>query len=320
MEQEHLLARELPDAQEDVWRQEVQARVTGYRSRKGRSLEGAFSMRFPFPPAEVVTEEEQVSAMAETATPVAPVGVVAADEPSVPSASAPGEPAENLFTASAQPAPVQDLVEPAEVSAPRPRSRRKVIAFPKAATVQDEEQFLLEQPRIFEVPEELHGGSTTPLLDGLQFHREESANAVVERLDLPVQPAGLAQRVRAGAADCAIVLAAAAAFAAAGFKFLPKIAVSKPLLLTAAAIPFLLWGVYQYLFVIYGGCTAGMRLAGIQLRSFRGQPASSRQRRTRVLGLYFSAASLMMGLLWALVDADSLGWHDRISGTYMTRS
>src|SRR5262249_39571946 len=155
----------------------------------------------------------------------------------------------------------------------------------------------------FEVPEELRAGSATPLLDGLQFHaREDNATASVERLDLPLQPAALAQRIRAAAIDCAIVLASAAVFAAAGFKFLPKIDAGKPLLLTVAAIPFLLWGVYQYLFVTYGGCTAGMRFAGIRLLSFKGRSASPRQRRARVFGLYFSAASLMMGLLWALVD------------------
>jgi len=167
----------------------------------------------------------------------------------------------------------------------------------------------------------LRAGSTTPLLDGLHFqHREEAATPAVERLDLPLQPAGLAQRVRAGAIDCAIVFAGILVFAAASFKFLPKIAPSKPLLMTCAAIPFLLWGVYQYLFLTYSGCTAGMRFAGIQLRSFKGQSTSPRQRRARVFGFYFAAASLMMGLLWALVDVDGLCWHDRISGTYVTSS
>jgi hypothetical protein len=33
-----------------------------------------------------------------------------------------------------------------------------------------------------------------------------------------------------------------------------------------------------------------------------------------------SALSLGVGFVWALVDEDTLGWHDRISGTYMRRS
>src|ERR1035441_6709550 len=36
----------------DIWRNEIHARVAGYRTRRGRRIEGAFSMRFPFPPLE----------------------------------------------------------------------------------------------------------------------------------------------------------------------------------------------------------------------------------------------------------------------------
>src|SRR5208283_2871660 len=36
----------------DIWRKEIHARVSGYRTRRGRRIEGAFSMRFPFPPLE----------------------------------------------------------------------------------------------------------------------------------------------------------------------------------------------------------------------------------------------------------------------------
>ncbi len=33
----------------DIWRKEIHARVAGFRTRRGRRIEGAFSMRFPFP-------------------------------------------------------------------------------------------------------------------------------------------------------------------------------------------------------------------------------------------------------------------------------
>ena len=39
-------------AANDIWRKEIHARVSGYRTRRGRRIEGAFSMRFPFPPLE----------------------------------------------------------------------------------------------------------------------------------------------------------------------------------------------------------------------------------------------------------------------------
>src|SRR5277367_6194662 len=40
-----------PQPAENRWRSEISERVAGYRNRRGRRVEGAFSMRFPFPPA-----------------------------------------------------------------------------------------------------------------------------------------------------------------------------------------------------------------------------------------------------------------------------
>ena len=79
----------------------------------------------------------------------------------------------------------------------------------------------------------------------------------------------------------------------------------------------LLWSVYQYLFVVYAGKTLGMMAAKIRLRTFKGKAPTLRQRRHRVLGFYFSALSLGMGLMWMLVDVDALCWHDRLSQTYL---
>ena len=71
--------------------------------------------------------------------------------------------------------------------------------------------------------------------------------------------------------------------------------------------------------LMYAGTTAGMQVTKIRLSTFKGEAPNRRHRRSRVLGLYFSTASLMMGLLWSLVDVDALCWHDRISHTYLTR-
>ena len=43
-----------PESAADLWRNEVQARIAGYMTRRGRRVEGAFSMRFPFPVEEIV--------------------------------------------------------------------------------------------------------------------------------------------------------------------------------------------------------------------------------------------------------------------------
>ncbi len=213
------------------------------------------------------------------------------------------------------------------VTAPPPRSRRKVIAFPRQASEAPEIAYRLadpvipEQPRILDVPEELEAYPTTPLLDGLQFGPETHQRAVApaDHIDLPVQAINLSRRLYAGLLDCAVVALAAVVFGAVVYKMLPGLAPTKPVLLTAAAVLVLLWATYQYIFTLYGGMTTGMRLAGIRLSTFKGTPPNWRYRRSRVIGLYFSSASLMMGLLWSLVDVDALCWHDRISRTYLTR-
>ncbi len=312
-----------------VWRNEVQARVAGYRSRRGRRIEGAFSMRFPFPPAEAVSAPEVG----------VPIANVVESDACVDSES--GGPEERQLTSCVSAEPVETIPslpetstpiadandaaadEPFEFTPPPARQKRKVIAFPRPViaelTDQPEEPLMPGQPRILDVQEELPNLPTTPLLDGLQFPSQQQPSEVAEadHVELPLQPVTISQRMYAGFVDCVLAGAAAGLFVAAGYKLMPPMPLTKPLLLIVAAIPLLLWAVYQYLFMMYGGRTVGMRVAHLRLSSFKGASPRRRQRRKRVLGLYFSTASLMMGLLWALVDADTLCWHDRISGTYL---
>jgi len=328
MEQQNSTAEGASDLARDpsVWRNEVQARVAGYRTRRGRRIEGAFSMRFPFPPIDALAalpEESPSSGIAEfdSAT------ETASNEAEGESARSfsPDRAAGAETTAPAPETNDAPADEPFEFTpAPPPRPKRKVIAFPRPANAEPivpvEEPLVPEQPRILDVQEELPLVPATPLLDGLllpshQRHEEMQADHV----ELPLQPASIAQRLYAGLVDCLLVGAAAGVFVAAGYKWMPKVELTKPMLMILAAIPVLLWAAYQYLFLKYGGRTAGMRVAGIRLSSFKGAAPRWRQRRKRVIGLYFSTASLMMGLLWALVDVDMLCWHDRLSGTYLIR-
>jgi uncharacterized RDD family membrane protein YckC len=170
------------------------------------------------------------------------------------------------------------------------------------------------------VPEELEPFPTTPLLEGLQLPAaQQSALPSPDHIDLPFQAASISRRLGAGILDFTIVAAASAAFGGVAYKILPQLQPTKPLILGAATIPVLLWAVYQYLMMMYAGTTAGMQMTKIRLSTFKGGVPNRRHRRSRVIGLYFSTASLMMGLLWSLVDVDTLCWHDRISHTYLTR-
>lgn len=230
---------------------------------------------------------------------------------------------------------LEPLSESEPLPKPKPKVRRKVIAFPKQVTRQVSQQvsqalevvqrlaepIVPEQPRILDVPEE-HQYPNTPFLDGLHFGAEPAAQAARaaarDHIELPFRVVSIGRRVQACLVDCAIVLLASATFAGVCYGMLHKPILNKPLLLTAAAIPPLLWAIYEYLFITHGGLTAGMQLTGLRIRTFKGDAPRRRERRKRVLAVYFSTASLGMGLLWALVDVDTLCWHDRMSHTYLT--
>ncbi|MGA3054308.1 MAG: RDD family protein [Candidatus Korobacteraceae bacterium] len=340
----------------DIWRKEIHARLAGYRSRRGRRIEGAFSMRFPFPPLEhdvsgsvtnAPADPEQVEqfvaaniASAEQASAEQVSTIEAASSETcdlAPDAAAteskaspPESPALPELPAENQPPTLPEVLvdvdhEPSPPRLPRPRPQRKVIAFPRQTAGATEmhrlaDPVLLEQPRILDVPEELEALPTTPFLDGLQFGPTTQPVIAVhaDNVELPFRAAGRAHRLYAALLDCVLVAAGSMVFAAVSYKMLPKLTFTKPVLLTAAALPLLLWAVYQYVLLVYGGATAGMRIAKIRLSTFKGNSPCRRQRRQRVMALYFSMASFVMGLLWAFVDVDSLCWHDRISRTYLT--
>jgi uncharacterized RDD family membrane protein YckC len=318
-------AGSLSEQSEGIWRSEVQARVAGYRTRRGRRLEGAFSMRFPFPPAETTSQTcdtppstggEAIDVRSEHAVLESLAPQSAADDPL---RTDPSPVASDPQVVRSNPPAAAEQFEPLPVPAPRPK--RKVIAFPRPVPdpAAYEDPLLSEQPRILEALPEL---PTTPLLDGLRFPGQEQpvTAALPDHIELPLQAVPLGARIYAGLLDCAVVACAAATFAAGGWWLLPKLPMSKPLLLGLAAMPFLLWAAYQYLFVVYGGATIGMKAAKIRLSTFKGGTPGWGERRARAISFYFAAASLLMGLLWAFVDVDRLCWHDRISRTYLVKS
>jgi len=335
-----------PQPSEDRWKSEISARVAGYRKSRGRRVEGAFSMRFPFPPASAQDfiadpqpEAHEADSLESTAAGTSVATAIVEAPPAEISESSPRTAAgsdeskmEALIETAESPATAADAErepEPEPGPSPqvvsRPPAQRKVIAFPRQATLAPETRYRLadpvvpEQPRILDVPEELEAFPCAPLLDGLHLPSNAAPEAPADHIELPLEPASASQRILAGVIDCALVVVSAAIFGAVCYKMLPKLTPSKPLLLIGAAIPILLWVFYQYMLTMYGGATVGMRALHLRLSTFKGGTPKWRHRRSRVIGLYFSAASLMMGLLWALVDVDALCWHDRISRTYLTR-
>jgi uncharacterized RDD family membrane protein YckC len=335
--------------QVDLWRNEVQDRLERYKRRRGRRIEGAYTMRFPFPVDDVAEPEVETEPpptevpyaqelVAEAVTPTdegfgcdalpGPGVRVAAELVEQLIAEMPALGPETILenvdlvpdptptpTPEAEPEPFVDTVS-------RPRPKRKVIAFPRQLSVAPEMVYRLadpvteEVPRILDVPEELEA---TPFLDGLQLGLPNAADVATdhEHVELPFRAVAISRRAMAGLTDFAVVGAGVAIFAAAAYKTLADPPITKPLVLgIVAAIP-LLWGVYQHLLTVYAGKTLGMLAVRLRLRTFKGNTPTLRQRRNRVLGFYLSTLSLGMGLMWAFVDVDALCWHDRLSHTYL---
>jgi uncharacterized RDD family membrane protein YckC len=332
---------------EDIWRNELQDRLAHYKRRRGRRIEGAFTMRFPFPIDDAVEAAQPI----ETATAIAePTELLPeeSDQLEVQTGEPQVEESTQINSAERTPdlsvTPCDEMsqandylaLEPPVALDPepeafvdtivRPRPKRKVIAFPKQLSVPPEQVYRLadpvttEVPRILDVPEELQAIPTTPFLDGLQFETPPIAAELRdhEHVDLPFRPARTSQRVLAGVVDVTVVGIGVAVFAAVAYKILAQPPLTKPLLLGIAAAAVVLWSAYQYLFVVHSGITVGMLAARLSMRTFSGKSPTLRQRRNRIFGFYLSALSLGMGLMWAFVDVDELCWHDRLSRTYLS--
>jgi uncharacterized RDD family membrane protein YckC len=64
--------------------------------------------------------------------------------------------------------------------------------------------------------------------------------------------------------------------------------------------------------------TPGQSIVGIEARNMEGWPPDRRESLLRAFGYLVSLSAFMLGFFWALVDSESLTWHDRISGTFLT--
>ena len=74
--------------------------------------------------------------------------------------------------------------------------------------------------------------------------------------------------------------------------------------------------IYQLLFFTFSNATPGMLYARIGLCTFADDNPSRSAMRRRIIAILLAACPAGLGLLWAWLDDDRLGWHDRISRMY----
>jgi uncharacterized RDD family membrane protein YckC len=127
-----------------------------------------------------------------------------------------------------------------------------------------------------------------------------------------------AHRMIAAAFDASLVIAAVCLFVGVFLMAAGQIVMNRhalPLLIGMAAVFYLF---YEILWCLADGDTAGMRWAHLKLVNFDGQPPDREQRLYRLAAGCLSLLAAGLGLIWALVDEESLTWHDHISKTFPT--
>ena len=133
---------------------------------------------------------------------------------------------------------------------------------------------------------------------------------------LPPQTASLQLRTMAAAVDLCCVGGAFVAFAAAVAYVAPELPSGKIALMGSAGVLVVLTLLYQGLFFTLSDATPGMRYARIALCTFSDENPSRSAMRRRILAMLLAAIPMGIGFLWACLDDDGLGWHDRMSRMY----
>jgi uncharacterized RDD family membrane protein YckC len=125
-------------------------------------------------------------------------------------------------------------------------------------------------------------------------------------------------RLIAAAFDASMVLLAVGVFLGIFFLSGGEIELTRQNVPFFACVVVLLALFYRSLWCLGNGDSPGMRFAGLRLVDFDGRPPDRDQRGMRQLAGLLSVISAGLGLVWALVDEESLTWHDHISKTFPT--
>jgi len=168
------------------------------------------------------------------------------------------------------------------------------------------------------------GGETSdsqPMLEFLQpappAPRKLSTyvDAMIE-CDVPV--AAPMHRACAAAIDASMILIAYGLFFTTFHLLGGSFSYNKPVLLVMAAVALLIAMFYGFVWVFTGGQTPGMRAFSLALINFDGYTPDATSRWMRYVGACLGYCAGGLGLLWALLDEESLAWHDHISKTFPT--
>jgi len=333
----------------EPWREEVASRLNSYRRRQKRKVDPESSMRLDFDAqpspvhaaiVQAVTEripDPNVSCDVEyfrrtnqaTAPVYEPEAEVVETEPEIEDAAMFFEPEQTEPRYD----PDFDFETPRDYAPAQPNpgttdEHGNLIVFPTQPTylaeppVYELAEPVMERPRILEVPEEVMPTIQGPLFANIDLDPEEQEEPVrlgPVHFEVPLQVALIGQRLYGGVIDALFVLCGFGVLSAVAWKMMPDLPNGKMALVAPFATLAILWLAYQYMFITYAGETPGMHIANMSLVNFEGGRPDFERRRQRALSMIVSLISGGVGFGWALLDPDTLCWHDSISRTYVTQ-
>lgn len=275
-----------------AWRKEIASRVRAHKKRRGHDDDDSLPLEFDEPAPLSQSDQQLLEALEE-----------AAQEPPPPSRY------QRIAMKRAQ----------------AQYESGNLIVFPPPAQKDLVEEALAEpipdSPRILEAPAKPTGTEQqAPLFAGIELgtlpaYPGEPPADFASELPLPVAP--LPQQIVCVCADSGLAMAGFALFAWIVMTNTDLAFSNHAVWGAGAAVAGLFWTAYHVAFLYYSDATPGMLMSGSGLCTFDDTLPCRATRIKRAAALTLSMISLGMGFAWALVDEDHLGWHDRISRTYL---
>jgi len=172
------------------------------------------------------------------------------------------------------------------------------------------------RPRAAEFELEPDSGNRLEIVAGPAESEARTAALQLEQESYLV--ASMGSRFSAGLIDGLLLLLSGGLFAAI-FSFAGGHLAAVPLnLAVMGVIAFIFVWSYFAMFTALTSATPGQSMMGIEARNMEGWPPDRRESLLRAFGYLVSLSAFTLGFFWALVDGESLTWHDRISGTFLT--
>lgn len=168
------------------------------------------------------------------------------------------------------------------------------------------DEMSLGEPNVGSTPMEILVGSSTETMP------EEEA----EEDGILLAPLG--RRFLAGLTDALVLILGGALFGIVFWRFCGRVSLSPLNIGVFGSVAVILIFAYFGLFTAIAAATPGLLWMGCEIRNLHGGHPTVRESFWRAFGVLVSLSALMVGFLWALVDSDSLTWHDRMSRTVIT--